>query len=169
MAGTTTNYGFPYPTSSDLAKNGASAMQSLAEAIDTFVSGSSGVGALFRIYSDTTSTGQTQTGTTFTSKTDCQVSFTTGKSGMFAVILWASGSNATSGEGWKARVLLSGGSSSATNDITLRNTSTEAGSVVWFFDGTPNTSSLATLQIASTSAGSTASVSTAEIMVVTFG
>ena len=169
MAGTTTNYGFPYPTSSDLAKNGAAAIQSLAESVDTFVSGSSGVGALFRIYSDSTSTGQTQAGTTFTSKTDCQVSFTTGKSGMFAVILWAAGSNATSGEGYRARVLMSGGSSSATNDLQLRDTANQNGTIVGFFDGTPNTATLATLQIASTSSGSTASVTNAEITVVTFG
>jgi len=144
-------------------------MQSLAESIDTLISSSSGAGALFRIFSDATSTGQTQAGTTFTSKTDCQVSWTTGKSGMFAVILWAAGTNATLGEGWKARVQLAGASTAATNDITQRNTASTTGAMVWFFDGTPNTASTATLQICATSAGSTASVSSAEIMVVNFG
>jgi len=35
MAGTTTNMGIPYPTSTDLVKDGATAMQSLAEEVDT--------------------------------------------------------------------------------------------------------------------------------------
>lgn len=35
MAGTTTNYGWTYPTSTDLVKDGATAMQTLASAIDT--------------------------------------------------------------------------------------------------------------------------------------
>ena len=35
MAGTTTNYGFNYPTSTDLVKDGATAMQTLATNVDT--------------------------------------------------------------------------------------------------------------------------------------
>ena len=37
MAGTTTNYAIDYPTSSDLVRNGASAMQTLATDVDTLL------------------------------------------------------------------------------------------------------------------------------------
>lgn len=37
MAGTTTNYGIDYPTSSDLVRNGATAMQTLATDVDTLL------------------------------------------------------------------------------------------------------------------------------------
>jgi hypothetical protein len=40
MATTTTNYGFDVPTSSDLVKNGATAISTLGQDIDTFLAGS---------------------------------------------------------------------------------------------------------------------------------
>lgn len=36
MAGTTTNFAFPYPTSTDYVKDGATAIQNLATSIDTY-------------------------------------------------------------------------------------------------------------------------------------
>jgi hypothetical protein len=40
MAGTTTNYGIVYPTSTDLVKDGASAIQTVATSVDTIMAGS---------------------------------------------------------------------------------------------------------------------------------
>lgn len=169
MAGTTANYSFPYPTSSDLAKNGASAMQSLAVAIDTFISGSAGSGKLFNWASDATLVAQSTTGTAWAAKTDCRVlNFTVGKSGVIVVTLWAAGNHGTSGQGFKARVALSGGITTATNDITLRGTSSQASSVVGIFDATAGSNVTATLEMASTDSG-TCTINSAEIYVMSLG
>lgn len=47
MAGTTTNYGWTYPTSTDLVKDGATAIQTLATGIDTTSAGSNAAGLVF--------------------------------------------------------------------------------------------------------------------------
>ena len=44
MAGTTTNYAIPYPTSTDLVKDGATAQQSMATSIDTIMAGANYAG-----------------------------------------------------------------------------------------------------------------------------
>lgn len=176
MSGTTANYDFPYPTSTDLVRNGASAIQSLADGIDAYISGSSGTGKLFYIAgSDSTSTSQTTSSATYVTKSDCQVTgFSTGASGVFAVILWANLQPSADGNVARASVSISGAVSFTPTvggesgmAIYNKNAQLTAGSVMKIFDGTPNTSTTVTLNMASSSGTST--VNDAFIQVICLG
>lgn len=173
MATTTTNYGFTIPQSSDLVRNGATAIATLGQNIDDFIAGSSATGKLFYIAGfDSTSTAQTTTSATFVNKTDCQVSFTTGKSGVFAVILTANVHTSSAGTGCIASYDISGAlTSAADNGRAVINRSTERiqASQIRLFDGTPNTSCTVTLAMASGAAGTTVTVNEANIQVVCLG
>lgn len=174
MATTTTNYGFTIPQSSDLVRNGATAIATLGQNIDDFIAGSSATGKLFFIAgTDTTSTTQTTTSATFVQKTDCQVTFTTGKSGVFAVILWANiESSATT-----ARAIVSydvsGSTTVAAADgraVVTANTDRGSASVIYLHDGTPSTSTTVTMNMRTTTATTTtATVYDAYIQVVCLG
>lgn len=168
MAGTTTNYAFPYPTSGDLAKNGATSIQGLADAIDSYISGSSGAGKLFRIWTDSSSSPQTQSGTGWALKPDTQVTFTTGASGMFLAILFVNGSHAAAGEAARARINFTGALTNDSQDVRCVGTVNQTQFMVQPFDGTGNASCTATLAMASTTTGQ-ATISNAQIWIVTFG
>lgn len=173
MATTTTNYGWTVPQSSDLVKDGATAIATLGNDIDGYIAGSSASGKLFFIAgTDATSTAQTTTSTTFVDKTDCEVTFTTGKSGVFMVILTANVHTSTNGVGAVASYRISGGATvAADSSRAVLNRSTEriAASVMRMFDGTPNTSTTVTLAMQSGTAGTTVTVNDATIQVVCFG
>lgn len=175
MSGTTSNYAFPYPTSSDIVRNGAAAIQSLADGIDAYISGSSSAGKLFYIAgSDSTSTAQTTSSASYVSKTDCQVTFNTGASGVFAVILWANLQPSAEGAIGRASVSISGGytfsptvGAEAGMAIYNRNVQLITGQAVKVFDGTPNTSTTVTLNVASSTG--TMSCNDAWIQVICLG
>lgn len=173
MATTTTNYGWTVPQSSDLVTNGATAIATLGDDIDGYIAGSSASGKLFFIAgTDATSTAQTTTSNTFVTKTDCQLTFTTGKSGVYMVILTANLSTATNGVGAVASYEITGGSTvsaDASRAVINRSTERIAASVMRFFDGTPNTSTTVTLAMQSGTAGTTVTVHDASIQVVCFG
>lgn len=158
MAGTT-GYGFPYPTSTDLVRNGASAIQSLASSIDTFIQGSAGASSLFNVTDTFVSTSSTVTATStgFNIPTNPNsTTFTTGKSGLFVVIV-------------QARLTANGAANTiaVSPDITGAVTSsanilraaivggTNAVTAQWIgvFDGTPSTSTTINLQAWNSAAG----------------
>lgn len=169
MPGTTPQYLLPYPTSSDLAKNGASAIQTLAQAVEDVLDGSSAK-AMIRFDTDSTSTSQTTSNTAWELKTDCRVlNFTLGPSGKFAVLLWAAGSHPTAGTGIQARVNLTGAIATSTREITLRNTANISGTAFGVFTGTANATVTATLEMQVTAAGATGTIANAQIWVVALG
>lgn len=109
MAGTTSNYGFPYPTSNDYVRDGATAMQTLAEGIDAFISDSEASNKLFdrvvnqeptTAYSrSVSSTGGTYNNgfQTLNSPSSLTYTFTLGKSGVALVSFGGNISGATAG------------------------------------------------------------------------
>lgn len=159
MATTTTNYGWTIPQSSDLVRNGATAIATLGQNIDDYIAGSSASGKLFYIAgTDSTTATQTTTSATFVQKTDCQVTFTTGKSGVFVVILWANIETSAN----TARAIISydvsGGATVAASDsraVLSANTDRISGTVVYVHDGTPSTSTTVTLDMRTTTATTT--------------
>lgn len=173
MATTTTNYGFTIPQSTDLVRNGATAIATLGQNIDDYIAGSSASGKLFYIAgADSTSTAQSTTSATFVNKTDCQVTFTTGKSGVFVVILTANVHTGTAGISAIASYDITGATTVAGDTgraVINRGTERIAASVVRVFDGTPSASCTVTLAMATSTAGTTAWVNDASIQVVCLG
>lgn len=167
MAGTTAAYGFPYPTGSDLVRNGDNAMQSLAQAVEDLLDGT-----FIQFYEDTSSTSQTSTSSSYANKTDTQVTFTTGKSGKFQVILEADleSTNATTTTA-VASVDITGSTTVAGADtFSVKNQGVDPirASVSKWFTGTPSTSTTVTLCIRS-AGGANIIVNSARIQVVTVG
>ena len=92
MAGTTTTYALDYPTSSDLVRNGATAIQTLADDVDTLLGATTGGYLEVTTQASTTTSYARASGTTtfgaFTGAPTYPV--TTGKTGRVMVILTAS-------------------------------------------------------------------------------
>ena len=167
MAGTTTDYALPYPTGSDLVRNGDNAIQSLAEAVADLLSGT-----FITVTEDTTSGTQTTNSTSFTNKTDCQVTFTPGASGKFQVILEAHLDSLNTAATTVAGVDITGGlTQAATDSFSLKNENTNivrAGTSKWF-TATPGVSTTVTLAIRTTDGSYAAQVVSARIQVATVG
>ena len=102
MAGTTSNYGFSYQTSTDYVRNGATAIQSLADDIDAFISDSEASNKLFdRVVNTQSSTAYSRsvssTGfVTLNSPSSLTYTFTLGKSGV-ALISFGGNINGATG------------------------------------------------------------------------
>ena len=173
MAGTTTNYAFPYPTSTDLVRNGASAIQSLADSIDTFISGSEASGKLFDVIDNLVTTSSTTTSTTpaVIPTNPNSVTFTTGKSGLFMVIANAQMSNSAAANTSYISPDITGAvtsTSSANRAGAVPGTVRGSASWIGFFDGTGNTSTTINLH-AWTSAAGTATITLSRITVLCLG
>lgn len=166
MAGTTTNYALPYPTGSDLLRNGDNAIQSLAEAVENLLDTS-----FITRTEDTGSSITSTTSTSYANRTDCQVTFTTGASGVFQVILEVDLESTNTASAAVASVDITGAlTQAATDTFSVKNQSLSllrAGTSK-FFVGTPKTSCTVTLAVRS-SAGNNAIFNSARIQVVTFG
>lgn len=172
MSTTTTAYGWTIPQSTDLVRNGATAIATLGQNIDDFISGSAASGKLFNITTDSTSAAQTTTSTTYVQKTDCQLTFTTGKSGLFVVILSANVEAGLAGNTASVSFDISGGVTQAASDsygVLNANANRIKADAVAFFDGTANTSTTVTMNMKTTSGSSTATCNYARLTVVTFG
>ena len=170
MAGNTTKYGFPYMTGTDAASGIDAGFQNLAQDLEDFIS-TPGSGNLFHLAgTDDTSTAQTTTSTTYVNKSDCQVTFTTGKSGVFVVILSAALSNNTGGAITRASIDITGAvtvGGGGNPNLVCAQTNRIGASVMKVFAGTPSTSTTVTLCM-SASAG-TGTVHDATIQVVNLG
>jgi hypothetical protein len=99
MAGTTSNYAFPYPTSGDNIADGATKIQALADSIDTYISGSEAFGKLFDYNYGEDLTSRSTTNCSSTPKaiasSSANFTFTNGKSGVFALVMSGNANNTT--------------------------------------------------------------------------
>lgn len=103
MAGTTPNYGFPYPTNTDFVRDGATAIETLAESIDAFISDSEAANKLFdRVQNQAVSTAYSRSVSssgfvTLNSPSSLTYTFTLGKSGVALISFGGNISGATAG------------------------------------------------------------------------
>lgn len=150
MAGTTTNYALDYPTSTDLVRNGATAIQTLATDVDTLLSST----YIVQTTHISTNTTYSRSGsTTFGAITGAPTqTITTGASGIVVIVLTADIANSTTtGNGMALTYNLvgpttfTGGYAKA---ITTQNARTGA-SLVQLHALTANSSYTLTLQGAS--------------------
>lgn len=149
MAGTTTKYAIPYPTSTDYLTDGATKIQELADRVDTILSDNSTgylqvetEGSTLTAYtraSGTTSFGAFSGAPTY--------SITTGKTGRVMIILTADFANATTGNGMALSysLNLSGFTPDYSTALTTQNART-GGSFVYVHSLTANTTYTLTLQ-----------------------
>jgi hypothetical protein len=169
MAGTTTNYGFPYPTSTDLVRNGATAIQSLATALDAYISDSEAVDKLIdRVRNDqvTTAYSRSVSSTGFVilnSPSSLSYTFTLGKSGVALVIYGGNISGATAGVTYYVSTEITGASitgfgASQSQAIVCTGTNRSSGGATMLVDGTPG--GTVTVAIHGKSSSATASVVT---------
>lgn len=176
MAGTTTNYAFPYPTSSDLVRDGATAIQSLADSIDSFIGGSEALGKLFDVADLQVSTSSTtaQVAPAVIPTNPNSLSFTTGKSGLFMIIVQARLAHSAAGSQCWVSPDITGAVTSTSS--TLRGGMVTSGAVntggtvswIGIFDGTPSTSTTSNLH-AWSSAGANMTVTWSRQTVLMLG
>lgn len=174
MAGTTSNYGFPYPTGSDPISDGDTKIQELAQAIEDFIDGSEASGKLWDIKVNTTdATTYTRSGsTTFGAFTSGPTyNFTTGPSGLFQIILTANFVNATTGaNGMALSYDISGGLyTAALGEAMVTTTARGGASLTRFHDGSPSTSYTITPQARTVSSTGTLTMYNHSIQVITYG
>jgi len=146
MAGTTANYGFPYPTSSDYVRDGATAIEALADGIDAFISDSEASNKLFdRVVSTQVSTAYSRsvstTFVTLNSPSSLTYSFTLGKSGVALISFGGNISGATGGINYFVSPDITGASVSALgaaqgSSISTVGTARASGAVTLVCDGT---------------------------------
>lgn len=170
MPGTTSRYGIPYSLGTDAANTIDNTSQSQSQAIDDLIGDSPAAGSLFHIAgSDDTSTAQTTTSGSFVAKSDCRVTFTTGESGVFMVNFTAVCSNSSNGI-TRATFEITGGlvvSPSSNPTVTVEGSTRAGAGFTKLFAGTPNTSTVVTLNMLATA--HTATVHDANIQVVNLG
>jgi len=174
MAGTTTNYGFPYPTGTDSISAGDNKIEELAQAIEDFIDGSEALNKLWDIKVDTTdATTYTRSGTTTFGAFSGGPSytFTTGKSGLFEVKLTANFVNATTGANGMAVGYDISGSLyvAALGESLITTTARSGGTLSRFHDGTPSTSYTITPQTRTITSTGTLTMYNHSIQVITYG
>lgn len=150
MAGSTTNYSLDYPTSTDLVRNGAAAIELLATDVDTLLN--SNYLKLTTHVTSTTGYSRATGSTTFGAFTGAPTqTILTGKSGLVVIILTADIANSTStanGMALSYSLSASGFTPTFARAITTQNARTGA-SFVNVLQLTANTSYTLTLQGAS--------------------
>lgn len=170
MPGTTSRYAIPYSLGSDAANTIDTTSQSAAQAVDDLIGLSPASGSLFHLAgTDDLSTAQTTTSTSFVAKSDCRVTFTTGESGVFMVFFSAVLSNSTTGIS-RATFEITGSTTVAPGnnpDVVSQGTNRTGAGIVRLYSGTPNTSTVVTMNMLATAG--TATVHDATIQVVNLG
>lgn len=153
MAGTTSNYDFEYPTSGDLVRNGATAIQTLADGIDVKLASSAVDGFLVLGAEDSVAPASpsTTTSTTFVAVAGNSANsnaFTLGPSGVAIVTLNVNAQHSSS-TGWVAAGLDFTGAVtlpiSQARSIVLAGTVQQAAERTYLIRGTANTLVTATL------------------------
>jgi hypothetical protein len=168
MAGTTSNYGFPYPTNTDYVRNGATAIQSLADGIDAFISDSEAANKLFdRVVNVQSSTAYSRsvatTFVTLNSPSSLTYSFTLGKSGVALISFGGNINGATAGNNYFVSPDITGASiagfgAAQGTSIATTGTGRGGGSCTLLVDGTPG--GTVTIAIQGKSSSATASTVT---------
>ena len=151
MAGTTTNYALDYPTSTDLVRNGATAIQTLATDVDTLL-----VSTYLPVddhISTTTSYSRASGTTTFGALTGAPTqSITTGKSGVVMISLTADIANGTTANGMALSYTLSSGAFTPTYAKAITTQNARTGSTFTYIHSlSANTTYTLTLQAATLS------------------
>lgn len=156
MAGTTPNYGFPYPTSTDNVSDGATKIQELAQKLEDFFdlaeSGTSFIDvANSSVLTDNTAYSRASVTTSwvnFNTPSSVSYTFTPRASGL--MMLTFSGNGKASGAvNWWISVDLSGGVTLAANksrSIAGTGTGNTSGATTFLVDGTANTAITCTVQ-----------------------
>lgn len=149
MAGTTTNYAIDYPTSTDLVRNGATAMQTLATDVDTLLADTYlAVGAEDTVAPGTPSTTTSTTFIAVAGNSANSNTWTLGPSGVALVVLNVNVQHSSS-TGWVAAGLQFSGAYveaiSQARSIVLGGTNQQGATRTYLISGTPNTSVTATL------------------------
>lgn len=168
MAGTTSNYGFPYPTDTDFARNGDAAIQALADGIDAFISDSEAANKLFdRVQNVQSSTAYsrsvTTTFVTLNSPSSLTYTFNLGKSGVALVSFGGNINGGTAGVNYFVSPDITGASvtgfgAAQGTSIATTGTGRGSGSCTLLIDGTP--SGTVTIAIQAKSSSGTASTVT---------
>lgn len=180
MAGTTSAYGFPYPTGTDSINTGDTKIQELAQAIEDFIDGSEALNKLFNHVVTTDINNRTTTNNNTTEKNVTGASTTTitvGKSGFFAVMGNANCNNTTTAaNGWVYGLKVTGSVSGTIDTVALANsavgTSRSSASFINFYDSS-NPGETITIQpqvrVIQTGTADTIVVYQSTVQVVTFG
>lgn len=168
MAGTTSNYGFPYPTDTDFARNGDAAIQALADGIDAFISDSEAANKLFdRVVNVQSSTAYsrsvTNTFVTLNSPSSLTYTFNLGKSGVALVSFGGNINGSTGSVNYYVSPDITGASvtgfgAAQGTSIATTGTGRGSGSCTLLIDGTP--SGTVTVAIQGKSSSGTASTLT---------
>jgi hypothetical protein len=169
MAGTTSNYGFPYPTSTDYVRNGATAIQSLADGLDAFISDSEAANKLFdRVLNTQSSTAYSRsvssTGfVTLNSPASLTYSITLGKSGVALISFGGNINGATAAVNYFVGLDVTGASISGFGaaqgtSIATTGTGRGGGAATILVDGTAG--GTVTVAIQGKSSSATASIVT---------
>ena len=162
MAGTTANYGFPYPTNTDYVRNGATAIQSLADGLDAFISDSEAANKLFdRVQNQQLTTAYSRsvqtTFLTLNSPSTLSYTFNLGKSGVALISFGGNINGGTAGVNYFVSPDISGasitgfGASQATS-IACTGTGRVSGSCTLLVDGTAGATVTVAIQGKSSSA-----------------
>ena len=140
MSGTTTNYGIPYPTSGDLVRNGATAIQSLADSIDVKLEGFANFSAEGTVIPGTPSTTTSTSYVVTAGQSANTVVHGLGPSGTAIIILTVDVGNSTTAQ-TSASLSFTGAVSQSVSQyraVTLFGTGRQTGTAVYFINGTPN-------------------------------
>lgn len=150
MAGTTTNYGFPYPTSGDNVSAGAAKIQELAQSLEDFFDTAAGASAFVGIggnstYAQNTAYSRASVTTSFVTlntPSSLTYTFTPRSSGLFMVNFSGNGKASTAGVNWWISPDISGGATLGANKargIAGTGTDVVSGAATYVVDGTANT------------------------------
>lgn len=150
MPGTTSRYGIPYSLGSDAANTIDTTSQSAAQALDDLIGDSPASGSLFHVAGQDTCAVETTTSTSFVNRTNLQVTFTTGPSGVF-LLAWGGDIIASAAGTAFASVSATGAITFSADDGQGRSlksgTQRVGGQITRIYSGTPNTSTTITLAL----------------------
>lgn len=141
MAGTTTNYNLQYPTSGDLVRNGATAIQTLADGVDTNLAVFADPGVETTVNPGTPSTTTSTSYIVTAGNSANTVVHTLGASGIALVILTCDMSNSTTAQ-TSGTLSFSGAmvqSASQYRAVTVFGTGRQTGTAMFIVSGTAKT------------------------------
>lgn len=163
MAGTTTNYGFPYPTGTDSVNTGDTKIQELAQKLEDFFDNAEGATSFIDIGNNSdltvvTSYSRAMTAgaafATLSTPSNLTYSFTPRASGLFLITFSGNGKSSAATNWWISPDI-SGGATLAASQaraIVGSGTSNQSGACTYVVDGTANTAITVAIQGKSTAA-----------------
>ena len=172
MPGTTSRYGIPYSLGTDAANTIDNTSQSAAQAIDDLIGNSPAAGSLFDVVATDTCAVETSSSTTYQNRTNLQVTFTTGESGVF-LLSWGGDLTASATGTAFASVGATGGITFSPDDGNGRSLKSGVqrvgGQITRIYSATPNTSTTITLALKVSVGSITATFDNGFMQVVNLG